>query len=508
MTDSRQNRRGRSVRAIFPRVKLSIRSKLIIILAIISLLSVVVMAFISSWRDQRNYVRTVQAEDERRIPRLINSLADYYAANQSWEHLRDNPAAFVDTAPPGSRNKHGDRRPPPPRSDHRPPHHAPVYGPPDSPHSASSAGLERINDAPLPNRLLLLDTDLTKIVGYGDSSDSSYPIEVGNEIVGWLGVENIPVFKFNPLQQVFIGKEMIALFAATAIMVTACLFAAIWFARQFEKPITALARQAHDLTNGNYQSRTELKRGDELGQFAQDLNRLAHTLQQTEQQRKQWLADASHELRTPIAILVGEIEAFKDNIRQPTPEALQSLAEEINHLSKLVENIHTLSLIDESIYHQGAAEKIDLNNLLANVINGFESLAYQKQHRFTVELQHDLTVNGNSTRLRQVFSNLISNSLRYTSVPGETKITSYREDDSAVVLLQDTPPCPTTDEMQQLFDRFYRTDSSRNRAIGGSGLGLSICLKIITVHGGSIHAYQANSGGLGVKLTLPLDSRS
>ena len=367
-----------------------------------------------------------------------------------------------------------------------------------------SVGVERHDKVPLPNRVQLLDADMIKIAGFGDHIDQQLPIEVNGEIVGWLGIEALPVFSVNPFELAFVDREVAALYLAATIMAVACFMAAIWFARQFEKPIAQLGRQAHEMTRGNFEYRSDVKQGDELGRFAQDLNQLAATLQQNEQQRKQWLSDTSHELRTPLAILKGEIEALRDNIRKPSGATWDSLEEEVTHLTKLIEDLHALSLVEEKRFNQVEREPVALNELIHTVLETFKTSAKKSGIEIVLNLYDDPVVLGNGTRLHQLFSNLVANSLRYTQAPGHVVIKSFRDEDKVIVVLEDTPPCPALPDLNHLFDRFYRSGATENTKTNGSGIGLSICLKIVALHHGSINAYAAESGGLGIRIALPL----
>ncbi len=267
-------------------------------------------------------------------------------------------------------------------------------------------------------------------------------------------------------------------------------------------PVRRLVAGTHHLAAGDFATRVEVGSRDELGRLAQDFNRLASSLEKNESMRRAFMADISHELRTPLAILRGELEAMQDGVRQLTPAAISSLQMEVVTLTKLVDDLHQLSLSDEGAlaYRKCAT---DLVALIGVVAASFGERFSSHQLTLTLTMPEHAPFFGDPDRLMQLFTNLMENSLRYTDAGGSLQITLTQKTGYISISFNDSAPGVSDDQLRKIFARFYRTEGSRNRASGGSGLGLAICQNIVEAHGGQIIADHADSGGLQIRVELP-----
>ena len=277
---------------------------------------------------------------------------------------------------------------------------------------------------------------------------------------------------------------------------------ATWLmARGLLAPVKRLVDGTHHLAAGNFATRVEVSSRDELGQLAGDFNLLASSLEKNESMRRAFMADISHELRTPLAILRGELEAMQDGVRKLTPEAIASLQSEVVVLTKLVDDLHQLSLSDEGAlaYRKQATDLVQLLEVTA----GSFAERY-RAHGLTLKLNlpDNAPFFGDPDRLMQLFTNLLENSLRYTDSGGRVEVTLKYEAPNWCIDFDDSAPGVDRDHQAQIFERFFRTEGTRNRASGGSGLGLAICKNIADAHGGDIHATHSDLGGLKIALHL------
>jgi two-component system sensor histidine kinase BaeS len=230
---------------------------------------------------------------------------------------------------------------------------------------------------------------------------------------------------------------------------------------------------------------------------------MAVALERNEKTRRQWLADISHELRTPVAVLQGEIEALLDGVRPINPEAVRSLHGEALRLHRLVDDLYQLALSDLGalVYRK---ENFDLGDILTDCIETFRPRFEEKKIALrAADALEGFIVFGDAQRLHQLFANLFDNSLKYTDARGELRLSASRAAGFVTVVLEDTAPAVPEGQLDRLFERLYRVDVSRSRASGGSGLGLSICKNIAEAHGGTISAGLSNLGGLSITVTLP-----
>ncbi|HCB1497616.1 TPA: two-component system sensor histidine kinase BaeS [Klebsiella michiganensis] len=275
-------------------------------------------------------------------------------------------------------------------------------------------------------------------------------------------------------------------------------------ARGLLAPVKRLVEGTHRLAAGDFSTRVTATSSDELGRLAQDFNQLASTLERNQQMRRDLMADISHELRTPLAVLRGELEAIQDGIRKFTPDSITSLQAEVATLTKLVDDLHQLSMSDEgALSYQKTS--VDIINLLEVAAGAFRERFASRGLSIGVSLPESATIFGDRDRLMQLFNNLLENSLRYTDSGGGLQISAGQNGRMLVLDFADSAPGVTDEQLERLVERFYRTEGSRNRASGGSGLGLAICLNIVAAHGGTLRAGHSPLGGVSIKVELPLE---
>ncbi len=275
-------------------------------------------------------------------------------------------------------------------------------------------------------------------------------------------------------------------------------------ARGLLAPVKRLVEGTHRLAAGDFTTRVATSSPDELGKLAQDFNQLASTLEKNQQMRRDFMADISHELRTPLAVLRGELEAIQDGVRQFTPESVASLQAEVGTLTKLVDDLHQLSMSDEgALAYQKAP--MDVITLLEIAAGAFRERFASRGLSLNVSLPESAIVFGDRDRLMQLFNNLLENSLRYTDAGGQLMISASVKPDTLAMTFADSGPGVSDEQLSRLFERFYRTEGSRNRASGGSGLGLPICVNIVEAHGGTIAAAHSPFGGVSITVELPLE---
>jgi len=487
-------------------MRLTIFTKLL--LAIFLGMLVILGAMLGSvqWSFQRGFDDYLRKVEARRMDALAGLLEAGYARHGAWDFLRDNPYAWFDLlGQVAAADKVRDGPEPPPA----PPFEA-AGGfpgpPPGHPHHFGHAG------PPYPplfkhGHLRVVDLDKVQVVGPPEgrepgAMETLRPLLHAGRTVGWLGF--LPDrHATDRLQAAFVEQYARAntLIAVVALAVSFLLSLAL--ARQFLAPIRRLAAGANALVAGDYATRIPVGSRDELGRLAGDFNRLAQTLERNEQARRQWVADTSHELRTPLAVLRSEVEALIDGVREPSPDRLRSLHCEILALGKLVDDLRELSSHDlGSLDYRMAG--LDLAGLALDCAEGFRSRFEAKGIGLKLPEPIPLPILGDAGRLRQLFLNLLENSLRYTDAGGVCRIALGREGNTAWAALEDSAPGVPETALPRLFERFFRLDPSRSRALGGTGLGLAICRGIAEAHGGGLSAAASPLGGLRLRLDLPL----
>lgn len=356
-------------------------------------------------------------------------------------------------------------------------------------------------------RFSLVSTQGELIAGYkinNDSRQRKIPITVAGDVVGWIySVTHLPKALNDGVDRQFQERQFQATWVIVVLSVLLAILVSLFLARVLVVPVKRLARATNSLANGDYTVRVQRDAHDELGELARNFNQLAFSLERNKSLRHDLMADISHELRTPLSVLRSEIEAMQDGIKAVDQAGLDSLLFEIRHLSKLIDDLYELSLADAGALTYNKAD-LDLSVLIGQQISlnadRFSRAGIVVEH----DLQPDLFINADASRLTQLINNLLENSRRYTDAPGQIKISLQRSGNMAHICIEDSAPGVGPDQADSLFERFYRGEASRNKAYGGAGLGLAICSQIVQAHQGKINAQPAAMGGLQVDILLPL----
>lgn len=356
----------------------------------------------------------------------------------------------------------------------------------------------------VPSRLGLFDAAHRRVAGNPDaiSDDEPHPVIIDGHTVGWLGMVPFQtVIATNDLN--FYNTQVRAWWVIGVTLLAVSLLLAWWVARVLRQRLAKLASATHRLAAGDYATRIERTSDDELDALVDDFNVMAQALDDTERNRRAFIADISHELRTPLAVVRAELEAIEDGIRPLDRANLGALQGEIRQLGKLIDDLHDLSMTQSG----GLAYRfapLDLAALLQSELNGMRvRFAAADLTLEEAVPSGTLPVSGDERRLQQVLANLLENALRYTHAGGRVRVSAARAGADVQVVVEDSAPGVPADKCALLFERFYRVESSRNRASGGSGLGLAISHNIIVAHQGRIHAEPSPLGGLRVVVSLP-----
>jgi two-component system, OmpR family, sensor histidine kinase BaeS len=473
-----------AARRDFPRI--GITSKLFLALLATSMLAVLATSIAARISFVLGFLGYLNEQGIERIESVVPTLASAYEQHGSWDFLRRNPRAWFTLLANAS---------------------APARALSDGGHSGVSP-FNRIPESELTGvslRMALLDAERRFVVGNPDvGADAPMrPITVNGHAVGWIAV--------LPFQRVTAGagahlqdRQLASTWAIGAGAVLLAALVAVLLTHRLLGPIKQLTDATHRLAAGDFGTRLKVSSRDEIGRLSADFNRLALALEKNDQMRRAFMADVSHELRTPLAVLRGELEAIEDGVRELTPEMLKSLQGEVATLGKLVNDLYELSLADMGALTYRMAD-VDVAELLRFRLRGFADRLRERSITLETEVpNHELIVSGDETRLQQLFSNLIENSIRYTNAGGRFRVTCRGERERVVIDLQDSEPAVPAELLARLFDRFYRVEGSRSRHSGGAGLGLAICKSIVEAHQGTITARASPLGGLWISVTLPV----
>lgn len=329
------------------------------------------------------------------------------------------------------------------------------------------------------------------------------PLIEANQIIGFISFVKPTVVSRqqdqNFIQHQFKIFSIISLFVLAIATIVATLLA-----RRISRPLTTLAQKAHALASGDYSQKIPVTSRDEIGQLCSSFNQLSEALAANQQSRALWVADISHEMRTPLAVLKVQIEAMQDGIRPANQENLALLYDKTLGLSNLIDDLFELSLSDIGALTYNK-QNLSLGPLLTTCIEHFQVKAQTAGLILTnkIDTTQDYIISADSNRLQQLFSNLLENAIRYTDAGGSIEIAITADDSQIQITLDDSPPGVAPDHQQRIFERLYRVENSRSRKTGGAGLGLAICKNIVDAHQGTITAGSSPLGGLQICIRFP-----
>jgi heavy metal sensor kinase len=284
-----------------------------------------------------------------------------------------------------------------------------------------------------------------------------------------------------------------------------------WFlANRALVPIRATARTAAEINETGLSRRLDLAASEiELEVLAQTFNAMLDRIEQAFQRQRQFTADAAHELRTPLSIMRTHLEVTLSQPRGAADyyTALLSLQEEVQGLSHLANSLLSLARADTNDLPLEIRD-FDLSLMLNAVVDQFRSAAEDKGIALSEEIAPHLRIEGDEDRLIQVVYNLIDNAVKYTPDDGQVRLLAQPKDQQVAITIEDTGPGIPDTKLTQIFERFYRLDSARNRAQGGFGLGLAIAKRIVDLHGGAILVNSTPDQGTQFTIALPLHQQS
>jgi signal transduction histidine kinase len=278
-------------------------------------------------------------------------------------------------------------------------------------------------------------------------------------------------------------------------------------------PLADMLAAIDAVANGDLSVRVPERGPGEIHRLAHSFNRMIDELARTDQQRRNLTADVAHELRTPLHIIQGNLEGILDGVYQPAPEHIEATLEEIRLLTRLVDDLRTLSLA-ESGQLPLRLGPVDVGELLADVTTSFSGQAEAAGITLRAVTAQPggteaspLVVDGDADRLDQVLSNLLANALRHTPPGGSVTLAATAVGDRVSITLNDTGHGIAPDDLPFIFDRFWRGDRARSHTDGvGSGLGLSIASQLVKAHGGEIEVTSELGQGTTFIITLTADS--
>jgi heavy metal sensor kinase len=400
-------------------------------------------------------------------------------------------------------------------------------------HSLTKAGEIVLQEITFPNRYVqLTDNSGNPIAASANLSGSSITIPTqvlaearargfSNATVNGLRVTVVPLssdqtFGFaavaEPLSVVEDGLSELRrdLFAGVSLVLLLASAGGYFLARKSLAPIASMNSQTQRVSAENLSARLDVTNSrDELGRLATTINDLLARLENSFKEQQRFIADASHELRTPLAVLRGETEVALGKTRtiDEYQQSLSLIQDEAERLSRIVEDLFILARQPINTRAALNKERVSLNDAVRDCARAAQVLAVRKGVRLKLETDSpSIALNGDKELIRRLILNLLDNAVKYTPAGGEISLALGRQNGSAEIVVRDTGIGIPEAAQPRVFDRFYRVDKARARAMGGAGLGLSIAQWIVEVHGGEITLASTPGEGSSFTVVLPVAS--
>jgi signal transduction histidine kinase len=274
-------------------------------------------------------------------------------------------------------------------------------------------------------------------------------------------------------------------------------------ARRIVKPLTQMEAITQKFASGNLSERMPDNDIRELHQLAASFNRMAADLQGVEQRRRELVGDLTHELRTPLTVVEGYLEGLADGTIEPSVDIYQRLAKETRRLRRLVNDLQELSQA-EAGYLPIQAQALEIPPLLTSLVQKFSDQLLEEGPQLRLEIPPDLpTVLADPERVEQILINLLGNALQYTQ-QGAITVRAWSEAEKLWIAVTDTGVGIAAADLPHVFERFWRSDRSRDRSSGGTGIGLSISRRLVELQGGEIQVESQIGQGSTFRFSLPL----
>jgi two-component system, OmpR family, sensor kinase len=304
-----------------------------------------------------------------------------------------------------------------------------------------------------------------------------------------------------------VERVLVLLLLAGPAALAATALGGWWLARKALVPVGRMTAKAEQIGIDRLDERLAVPRvDDEVGRLAVTLNAMLDRLEQGVRDKQRLIADASHDLRTPLAVMRAELDVSLrgDGLSPDAREVLGSVREEVDRMTRTVGNLLTLAALDEDRLEL-LTTRVRLDEAIGAAARPLGPLAAAKGVRLSVAGE-PVEARADPQRLHQALTNFIENAIKYSHPQQEVEVTSWRRDSEVGVTVTDHGPGIPADARTRVFDRFYRVDGARGREAGGSGLGLAICSEVAKAHGGRVWVDSEIGEGSAFSLALPASS--
>jgi signal transduction histidine kinase len=322
----------------------------------------------------------------------------------------------------------------------------------------------------------------------------SIKLKLGVVIVAAVGVGVLALWVGNRVGLSFLVGGLVAAILALGLVQ--------FLAHGMTFPLREMVAAAQAMARGDYTRRVTATSRDEVGELARAFNSMAAQLEEVDRLRRDLVANASHELRTPIGAPRARLENLVDGVEEPSRDALEDALRHVERLGGLVEQLLDLSKLESGSVPL-ERDRVPAARLLEDVVAEWAPQAEARRVRLAVETGTPFELDVDVRRMQQVLANLVANAIRHSPADGAVRLSAVADNGHARLEVADEGPGIPADEAERVFERFYRSDRARSADAGGAGLGLAIARWIVELHGGTIHAEGAGVRGCRMVVELP-----
>jgi len=445
---------------------LSIRTKFILAFMAASLVAIALVGIFTSVVSNRQFQSFIE---ERLVEELSDRVVAYYDQYHTLSGIENFPTSASGTYPPGFE-------------------------------SFNRPGILLI----MPNRIILIGDEIYNpgnLLPLAEFNDA-HPIEYDGKIIAYLAIIT-PQFRPNPQEQEFVERTNSALLYASVIAVVLAILLGLIFTNSLLKPLSNLNTAIGKMGKGELLQEVPKTSDDELGEVIEGFNQMSNALATANARREQLTADIAHELRSPLTVINGYLEALQDGVLDPTPERIEIIQQEVSQLNRLISDLRTLALADTGQL-EIIKDKVNLQTIFNHLLNAYELIIASKNLDLSFTSEEQLTyIYADEGRILQVLSNLITNAIRHTNEGGKIMINALKKQNGTEIEVKDTGEGIPKEDLDLVFERFYRADPSRQTSSGQSGLGLSIVKALIKAHGGKVDVKSEIGKGSTFSVFLP-----
>ena len=445
----------------------SLRSKLILAFLLVSLVVIAVVIVFARWNTSTEFRQYVFNRNQENF---VSVLARYYAQEESWAGVHQ------------------------------------VF-----PRGPMPFGMMQAQQMPV-GEIVLIDAGYKVLIGgrgyhlgqqvTPDEVRGALPVSYEDEVVGYVVLKR-DAFREQPIESEFLRRLSKSLLLGSVAVIALALILGFILARSLTRPLGQLTEATRRVASGDLDVKVDVTSQDELGELALAFNRMNERLAQSRDARRQMTADIAHELRTPVSVILGYADGLKEKVIPPSQETFDLIQEQAEQLEHLIEDLRILTQAEAGELSLDFAATDPLP-LVERTMAAFEHQAARQDISLRMETEEEIPVIMiDPDRLRQVLSNLISNALQSTQAGGQITTKLAADESRVFISVIDTGPGIAPEDIDRIFQRFFRLDPSRSRDTGGSGLGLSIARSLVERQGGQIEVESEVGQGACFTISFP-----